>query len=284
MSIWFSEYYPSPETKLSIKIKDIIFSQLSEYQKVEIMETERLGKLLLLDGFIMLSELDEFVYHEMIVHPALLTHPNPQKVLVVGGGDGGTIREVLKHFSVTEALLVEIDEMVSDACLQHIPSVASQLNNPKVKKYFEDAVEFVKKTEEKFDVILIDSTDPISIGEGLFTKEFYQNCKNILNEDGILIAQSESAFYTPHLVPNIYQKIKSVFKDVYMFRASIPTYPSGDWYFTYASKKEIDKEKIDITRYEKLVQGHKLKYYNKNIHKAAFALPNFVLDILQQKR
>ncbi|MCK5077551.1 MAG: spermidine synthase, partial [Calditrichia bacterium] len=130
---------------------------------------------------------------------------------------------------------------------------------------------------------LIDSTDPISIGEGLFTNEFYLNCKNILNEDGILIAQSESAFYTPHLVPNIYKKISDVFANVYMYRASIPTYPSGDWYFTFASKNKISKKEIDDNRYTKLVKDYKLKYYNRNIHKAAFCLPNFVLEMLKNR-
>ncbi len=280
MTVWYSEYYPSPEAKLSIKIKDVLYSEQSEYQKIEIYETERLGKLLVLDGYVMLSELDEFVYHEMIVHPAMVTHPAPRKVLVVGGGDGGTIREVLRHKSVEEAYLVEIDEKVSEACQKHIPNVASELNNPKVKKYFQDAVEFVKNSKEKFDVILIDSTDPISIGEGLFTSEFYRNCTNILNNDGILIAQSESAFYTPHLVPNIYKKISSVFDKVELYRATIPTYPSGDWYFTFAVKGTPDRKNIIEKNLTDLLDNHRLKYYNEKIHGAAFALPTFVTELL----
>ncbi|GAB4172964.1 MAG: spermidine synthase [Calditrichia bacterium] len=281
MSIWYSEYYPSPEVKLSIKIKNIIFTKQSDFQKVEIFDTERLGKLLVLDGYVMLSELDEFVYHEMIAHPALFTHPSPEKVLVVGGGDGGTIREVVKHPEVKQAYLVEIDEMVTKACMEFMPEVASQIKNEKVIAKFEDAVEFVKNTDEKFDVILIDSTDPISIGEGLFTKEFYTNCYNILNDDGILVAQSESAFYTPFYLPNIYKKINSVFDHVQLFRATIPTYPSGDWYFTFASKKYEPLKHFDSDRYHKFVSENSLKYYNDEIHKAAFAMPNFVKALLE---
>lgn len=284
MSIWYSEYYPSPEAKFSIKVKDVLYSQQSEFQMIEIYETERLGRLLVLDGYVMVCELDEFVYHEMISHPALLVHPNPKKILVVGGGDGGTIREVVKHPEVEKAFLVEIDEMVTKACLEYMPGVASAVKNEKVVTRFEDAVEFVKKTREKFDIILIDSTDPISIGEGLFTKEFYTNCYNILNEDGILVAQSESAFFTPYYLPNIYHKINSVFNNVWLYRASIPTYPSGDWYFTFASKKLDPLQDIDEKRILSFLKENKLKYYNEEIHKAAFALPTFVKELLKEKK
>jgi spermidine synthase len=283
MSTWYSEYYPSPEAKFSIKVKNILYSQQSDFQMIEIYETERLGKLLVLDGYVMVSELDEFVYHEMISHPALLTHPQPQKVLVVGGGDGGTIREVIKHKSVEKAFLVEIDELVTKACLEYMPNVASGIKNEKVETHFVDAVEFVKNTKEKFDVILIDSTDPISIGEGLFTKEFYNNCYNILNDDGILVAQSESAFFTPNYLPNIVGKISSVFQQVKLYRASIPTYPSGDWYFTFATKK-YDPLKADRNRIQAFLAENELKYYNGEIHFAAFALPTFVKKLIEEKK
>lgn len=280
MNLWFSEYYPTPEAKLSIKIKDVLFTAKSEFQQIDIYQTERMGKLLVLDGYVMLSEMDEFVYHEMISHPAMLTHPAPKKVLIVGGGDGGTLREVLRHRSVETAYLVEIDEMVTKACLEHFPQLASSVHDKRVITRFMDAVEFVGTTNEKFDVILIDSTDPISIGEGLFTREFYTNCYNILNPDGILVAQSESAFYTPNYIPMIVNKIKAVFGNVRLFRASIPLYPSGDWYFTFASKKYDPVEHIDRQKIREFTREQPLKYYNEDIHFGAFAIPTFVTELV----
>jgi spermidine synthase len=236
--------------------------------------------LLLIDDLIMLTEKDEYIYHEMIAHVPLFVHPDPEQVLIIGGGDGGTVRECLKHSTVKHIDLVDIDEMVTRACLQYIPSVAGEILSKRVKALFRDGVEYVKKTDKRYDVVIIDSTDPVSVGEGLFTGEFYQDCYNILNDDGILINQSESPAWQPKTVSGISQKLKSVFESVYYYQAHIPTYPSGHWLFGFASKTYHPRKDFRQSRYEKYRLP--LKYYNDALHSAAFSLPNFVKELVNE--
>lgn len=178
---------------IAIKAGKVLFSEQSDFQKVEVFETESsLGRVLTLDDLMMTTEGDEYHYHEMIAHVPMMNHKNPESVLVIGGGDGGTVREVLKHKSVKRVVLCEIDGMVIDACKKYLPTIACELENPKVEILVQDAIEYIKDKKNEFDIVLIDSTDPMGPGEGLFTEEFYTNVKNSLKKGGIVTAQSES--------------------------------------------------------------------------------------------
>lgn len=281
MGLSFSEYYPEVKARLSFEIESVLYSACSPYQKIDIVESDTFGRMLLLDNMIMLTEKDEFIYHEMIAHVPLFVHPKPERILIIGGGDGGTIRECLKHPTVKQIDLVEIDEMVTQVCLQYIPSVAGQVFSKKVKSLFQDGVEYVKNTTRRYDVILIDSTDPVSVGEGLFTTDFYRDCYNILKEDGILVNQSESPAWQSKTVVRIAGKLQSVFEQVFYYQANIPTYPSGHWLFGFATKKYHPRQDFRQSRYDEY--DLKLKYYNDDLHRAAFALPTFIRELLNAK-
>lgn len=270
----YTEAYPEVNAALSVKISRSLFSGHSRFQKIEVMETAKFGRILLLDELVMLTERDEFIYHEMITHVPLLVHPNPKRVLVIGGGDGGTVRECLKHHSVEHIDLVDIDEMVTQVCLKHFPKLANAVFDERVECHFVDGVQFVKNAGEKYDIIIIDSTDPIAVGEGLFTRPFYQSCFELLNPDGILTNQSESPAWLPNLVSGIARKLNSVFPIVQFYQANIPTYPSGHWLFGFASKKYHPVNDLDSIR---SIRG---RYYDADIHRGAFNLPVYVKELV----
>ncbi|RMG68560.1 MAG: polyamine aminopropyltransferase [Calditrichaeota bacterium] len=278
MSLRFTEEYPEINGAFSFEVTRVLYTARSPFQKIEIVETTHLGKVLLLDDLVMFTEKDEFVYHEMISHVPLFVHPEPKRILVVGGGDGGTVRECLRHDTVERIDLVEIDEMVSQACIQYVPSLAGKLLSDKVNCRFLDAVEYVRKTSETYDVILIDSTDPVSVGEGLFTREFYRNCFNCLTDHGVLVAQSESPAWAPELVQSISRKLRAVFPNVHFYQAHIPTYPSGHWAFAFASKTLHPLKDYQEERYRNA--GLSFKYYNSDLHFGAFALPTFFRELV----
>lgn len=280
MSEWFSEHYPNVNAKLSLKIKEKLYRKKSKFQKIEVVESESFGKVLLIDGLIMLTERDEFVYHEMIAHVPINVHPNPQRVLIIGAGDGGTLREVLRHNEVKKVDLVEIDKSVHDVCREFFPELSSSFDDPRVNCFWEDGVKFVKDSEEEYDVIIIDSTDPFGPGEGLFTTDFYTDCFNKLSNIGILVNQSESPQWTPDYVKGIHQKLSKIFPVFKFYQGFIPTYPSGHWLFGFASKNLDPIEDQKPNRWaEKKIET---KYYNIDVHKASFALPNFVLDLISE--
>lgn len=280
MGIRYTEEYPEVKGALSFDMERTLFYEQTPFQKIEIVETPGFGRVLIIDGFVMLTEKDEFVYHEMIAHVPLYVHPNPQRVLVIGGGDGGTVRECLRHKSVAHVDLVDIDEAVSRACLEFMPAVADKLLSERVTCRFEDGVAFVKNCKEKYDVVIIDSTDPISVGEGLFSPEFYQGCYNLLTDDGILVNQSESPSWLPELVRGIYLKLNKLFPKMLFFNAHIPTYPSGHWAFGFASKKYHPVTDFQMDKC--LADNLDFRYYNADIHRAAFALPSFFREILRE--
>lgn len=280
MPIRFREDYADIKAFLGFEVTKILFSQKSPFQKIDILETDTFGRVLLIDNLIMFTEKDEFVYHEMIAHVPLFVHPEPQNILIIGGGDGGTIRECTKHPEVQNIDLVEIDRLVTQACLKYTPKLSEKILNEKVTCYFEDAVEFVKQSNQQYDVIIIDSTDPINVGEGLFTKEFYQNCNKLLTSDGILVAQSESPIWFPKLIKGIADKLNSVFPKVYFYQANIPTYPSGYWSFAFASKKYHPVTDFREKRYQQL--NLKLKYYNESLHSSTFNLPTFFSELINE--
>jgi len=277
--IWYTEKYNNI-LGLTFKIKGILHSEKSDFQEVEIIETEAYGKMLLLDGLVMTTEKDEFFYHEMISHIPMLAHPNPQKVLVVGGGDGGTVREVLKHTSVEEVILCEIDEAVINVSKKFLPQIAGKLDDPKVVINIEDAVEYMKRQQESFDVILIDSTDPLGPGVGLFTEEFYTNAKKALKKNGVLAAQSESPILNQKELGLISKLLKKVFPVVKTYTAPVPTYPGSFWSWTFCSENIHPFNNINEKSAEIIEKS--CKFYNKEIHKSVFVLPNFIKNIVNQ--
>ena len=275
--VWFTELH-GKSSGITIKINRTLKSVQTKFQKLDIYETEDYGNLFTLDDLIMTTERDEFIYHEMIVHVPMFSHNNPENVLIIGGGDGGSLREVLKHKTVKNIDMVEIDEEVVKASKEFFPCFANAFESPKVNLMFEDGVKFVENKQHIYDVVIVDSTDPIEIGEGLFTTEFYKNVLNALKEDGVLTVQSESPFHNAEWVKNIYSKLFKVFPIVKMYRAEVPTYPSGIWSFGFCSKKIDPIKNFQKEKYNDY--NLKLRYYNDDIHKAAFALPNFVKELL----
>lgn len=264
---------------IAIKIKEVLFSDQSEFQKVEILDSDSaLGKILTLDDLMMTTEGDEYFYHEMISHIPMMSHKSPKSVLVIGGGDGGTVREVLKHDTVEKVVLCEIDGMVIDVCKKYLPTIAGELDNPKVEVLVEDAIEYIKSKENEFDIILIDSTDPMGPGEGLFTEEFYTNVKKALKKGGIVAAQSESPVVNKEEIKKMYTLLKKVFPITSTFTSPIPTYPGGYWAWAFCSVEVEPLSYIDERRAEEITKTCKI--YNKEYHQARFALPNFLKNLL----
>lgn len=267
---WVTENYKDVY-KMSYKYSKKLFSGQSEFQKVEVYKTEHLGNVLLNDDFMMCSERDEFAYHEMISHVPLSVHPNPQKVLIIGGGDGGTAREVLKHKNIEKVVMVEIDEMVVNACKEFLPITASELNNPRLELRIEDGLKYVQETKEKFDVVMIDSTDPIGPAAPLFGIDFYKNVFKCTTDNAIVVSQCESPFMFLETQQSTLNVFSQVFPKVQIYNYSNITYPGGLWSFAFASKG-LDPV-IDFR--STVSEDMNLKYYNSQIHKAAFCLPNF---------
>ena len=275
---WVTERHPE-NFKISFAVEEHLYSKQSLYQKVDVVQTKGHGKMLLNDELVMLSERDEFAYHDMITHVPLFTHANPKNVLVIGGGDGGTAREVLRHPDIERCVMVEIDAVVVEACKQHIPVTAQSFENPKLELHIADAVEYVKTTKEKFDVILVDSTDPIGPAKPLFGAEFYQNVFNCLTEDGIVVSQGESPYYNMTTQCSLMEVIGLFFPLLTVYNFSNLTYPGGLWSFTFGSKKY---HPIKDFNPENIVRsGLKFSYYNSGIHTAAFCLPEFERTNLQ---
>lgn len=265
---------------MRFKVKNVLFSGKSEFQTVDVVETEGHGKMLLNDGLVMVTERDEFVYHDMIVHVPMFVHPNPKKVLVIGGGDGGTAREVLRHSSVEKCVMVEIDGMVVDACKQHIPQTSCVFDNPKLELKIEDGIKYVKETKEKFDVVLVDSTDPIGPAQPLFNVDFYRDINQCLNDDGIVVSQGESPFYEVPMQQKLMSIINETFDISSIYNFGNLTYPGGMWSFTFGSKKYHPTK--DFKKDRVASSGLDFQYYNADLHSAAFCLPTFMQKNLKE--
>lgn len=281
MELWFSEYH-SDFVRLSLKVKEQLYSKQSDFQHIAIFDTVEFGRALALDGCLMITEKDEFIYHDMMVHVPMATNPDIKKVLVIGAGDGGTIRELCRYKSIEHIDMVEIDSMVVEACKEFIPQTACSLDDSRVHIFYEDGLKYVRRKANEYDLILVDSTDPFGPGEGLFTKEFYGNCYNALNEKGILVNQHESTYYDEYIdaMKRAHRRIKETFPKVYVYQAHIPTYPSGHWLFGYASKCFDPIKDLKADTWNEL--GIKTKYYNTELHLGCFALPNYVKEQLNE--
>ena len=275
MDLWFTEQH-SKDARFSIKIDKQLFGRKSPYQRIDIFESKEFGRILVLDGYLMVTEKDEYIYHEMITHVPMAVNPAIKKVLVIGAGDGGTIRELVRYETIEHIDLVEIDELVVASCIEFLPKTACRFNDPRLELHFEDGVKFVRKPQDEYDLIIVDSTDPFGPGEGLFTKEFYGNCYKALKEDGILVNQHESIFYAEYAesMRRAHSRIKELFPIAKVYQAHIPTYPSGHWLFGFASKKYDPISNFDAAAWDNL--GIKTRYYNTELHTGSFAVPNTV--------
>lgn len=273
MELWFTEKQ-TESFGITAKIKQTLHTEQTKFQKLDMVETEEFGNMLVLDGMVMTTQKDEFVYHEMVAHVPLFTHPHPEEVLVVGGGDGGVIREVLKHPSVKKATLVEIDGKVIEYSKKYLPEIAGKLDDPRVDVLVDDGFMHIAKSENKYDVIMVDSTEPVGPAVNLFTKGFYDGIAKALKKDGIFVAQTDNPWFKADLIQNVFKDVKEIFPITRLYCANIPTYPSGLWTFTIGSKT-FDPLKVPEDR----IHDMDTKYYTKDLHRASFVLPKFVEDL-----
>ncbi len=280
MDFWFSEKH-TKNVKLSIRVNKQLHSSKSKYQRIDVFDSYEFGRFLTLDGYMMLTEKDEFIYHEMITHVPMAVHPHPSNILVIGAGDGGVVRELCKYDIVENIDLVEIDKKVIEVCKKYLPKTASNFDDERVNIYIQDGLKFIRNKENIYDIIIVDSTDPFGPGEGLFTKEFYGNCYKALKEDGIMVNQHESPFYKEDAKATIraHRRIYESFDLARVYQAHIPTYPSGHWLFGFASKKYHPVRSLDKQRW--LDFKIECRYYNPNLHVGSFALPNYVESLLK---
>lgn len=281
MEFWFTEN-DSPNVKFSIRVDKQLYSASSEFQRIDVFDSLEFGRFLTLDGFMMMTEKDEFIYHEMMTHVAMAVHPQVERVLVIGGGDGGVLRELGHYPEIRQIDLVEIDEMVIKVCREYLPLTACGFDDPRVKVIIADGLQYIRTVRGVYDLIIVDSTDPFGPGEGLFTREFYGNCSRALKADGILINQHESPFYTQDALAcqRTHRNIVKNFANCRVYQAHIPTYPSGHWLFGFASNTYRPLKDLDAGRWDQ--RGIQTKYYTTHLHKGAFYLPAYVEDLLSQ--
>ena len=280
MELWFSELH-TPGAKFSIRVDKQLYSAQSEFQRIDVFESKEFGRFLTLDGYMMLTEKDEFIYHEMITHVPMAVHPHARNVLIIGAGDGGCVRELCKYDAIEHIDLVEIDALVVEVCRKYLPQTACRLNDPRLSIYYEDGLKFIRSQENAYDLIIVDSTDPFGPGEGLFTKEFYGNCFKALKDDGIMVNQHESPFYSNDAVAmqRVHGRIVESFPVSRVYQAHIPTYPSGHWLFGFASKKYHPIRDFDPVAWKML--GIPTRYYTPVLHTGCFALPAYVEELLR---
>lgn len=269
----------SPNVRFSIKIDRQLYSGQSDFQRIDILQSQEFGRILTLDGLIMVTEKDEFIYHEMIVHPAMAVNPQTRKVLVIGAGDGGTVRELARYPQIQQIDLVEIDEMVVQVCREYLPQTACKLDDPRLRIFYEDGLKFIRFQEDMYDLIIVDSTDPFGPGEGLFSKEFYGNCFKALTENGILINQHESPFYEVDAdnMRRAHQRLVATFPICKVYQFHMPTYPSGPGLWICLEKFHPVRS-LDAASWNQL--GIPTRYYNTDIHRGAFYLPTYVKEVL----
>jgi len=279
MDLWFNEYH-TKNARFSIKIDKHVISRKSEFQRIDVFDSYTFGRILVLDGYLMLTEKDEFIYHEMMTHVPMAVNPKITDALVIGAGDGGVVRELTKYNSIKRIDMVEIDKTVVDVCREYLPQTACKLDDPRVHIYYEDGLNFVRRKFNEYDLIIVDSTDPIGPGENLFTRDFYGNCYKALNASGILVNQHESPYYPDDAkaMQKAHKHIKSIFPIALVYQAHIPTYPSGHWLFGFASKS---LDPIADLNPDWNFLGLKTRYYNTELHKGCFALPTYVKELLE---
>ena len=279
MEMWFSEFH-TKDVKHSLRVTRHLYAKKSNYQQIDIFETPEFGRVLVLDGNVMLTERDEFIYDEMITHVPMAVHPGIRDILVIGAGDGGVVRELTRYDRVRRIDLVEMDPQVVEACREFLPGNACRMDDRRVHIYFENALRFIRSREAKYDLIIVDSTDPFGPSEGLFTREFYGNCYNALREDGIMVNQQGSPFYAEdaEAMKRSHKRIVNTFPISKIYQAHIPTYAAGYWLFGFASKKYHPIN--DLNAEEWMALNLRTRYYTTRLHTGAFALPAFLEEML----
>lgn len=279
-SEWFTEIHHQDGSAFSLKIQEKLLDEHTPFQHIEVYATEGFGNLMVIDGYIMLSERDNFLYHEMLTHPALFTHPHPRHVLIIGGGDCGTLREVLKHPGIETVTQVEIDEAVTRAAERFFPTLCEANRDPRARFCFEDGIAWVKNAPEgAYDVILVDSTDPIGPAAGLFSQAFFRDCRRALGERGLLAQQSESPlFHLDSIIKPLHQAMRAAgFAETHSLPFPQCVYPAGWWTITLACKAGA------VSRFREAdarAKAFPTRYYNADIHRAALAQPEFMRQAL----
>jgi len=281
MELWFSEFH-APDVKHSIKVKRHLYSETSNYQQIDIFETFEFGRVLSLDGNVMLTERDEFIYDEMITHVPMSVHPDIKDILIIGVGDGGVVGQLTRYDTVERIDLVEMDPLVLDACRKYLPENSNQLNDSRVNIYFDNALRFIRRCKEEYDLIIVDSPDPFGPSEGFFTREFYGICYNALKSDGIMVNQQGSPFYKhdAEAMKRSHKRIASTFPVSRVYQAHIPTYAAGYWLFGFASKKYHPIDDLNAEKWLSL--NLKTQYYTTKLHIGSFYLPAFLEKMLEE--
>ena len=253
MELWFSERH-TQNVKFSIRVERQLYSGQSEFQRIDVFDSREFGRFLTLDGYLMLTEKDEFIYHEMMTHVPMAVHPDPRKILVIGGGDGGVIRELTRYEKIERIDMVEIDPLVVEVSKKYLPQTASRLDDPRVHIYYEDGLRFIRSVHEEYDLIIVDCSDPGGPGEGLFTKEFYGSCYKALKDDGIMVNQHESPFYEEDAMTmqRVHKRIVESFPISRVYQVHVPTFPAGHWLFGFASKKYHPVRDLDAVKWNML--------------------------------
>lgn len=280
MTLWYDEVFEN-KTRFGLAVKRTLFGDRSEYQTIEVVETDVFGRALVLDGVFQTSEGDEFFYHEMIVHPAMTTAPRIDRVLVIGGGDGGTVREVLRYPEVSRVVMVELDGMVVEVSKQYLPTIGSAWDDPRLELVIGDGVAYVHRNDiEPFDVILVDTSDPVGPAKGLFNEAFFRGCRRLLRDGGVFAMQSETPVYYREVFYDVAKTLREVFGHAYPYIGSVPIYGTGMFTWTMASDSTNPKSVVaDRLRHI----SDTCRYYNEAVHHAAFALPTFMADGLARR-
>jgi len=283
-NVWFTD--KDDNQALSLRYTGEVFHDVqSPFQRVKILESYKYGKMLTLDDMVMTTEKDEFHYHEMISHPAMFVHGNAKNILVIGGGDGGTVRELLRHEGVEKVTMVEIDGEVIEACKKHLPQIAASFNDPRLELIVGDGIEFAANAAaESYDLILVDGSDPVGPAEGLFSVKFFNDCANALKPGGILLTQGESPKFNDRAFAELHHTIADIFgkQNTYVSLFFVPTYPTGMWSFQYGVKGDLNMKQLpNPEAVRAFTEKHNLRYYNEDIHAASFATPGFVRELLK---
>ena len=271
--LWFTEEQ-TRDMRLSLRVDGTLLHAQTPYQELAVLDTPEYGRTIVLDGAIQITERDEFCYSEMMAHVPLCAHPAPASVLIVGGGDGAVLREVLRHPCVARAVLVDIDEQVVEASRRFLPSVAASMDDPRAEVRCTDAIEYIRNAHGEFDVAIVDSTDPVDFAAGLFEAPFYRDLRQALREDGMVIAQTESPFSDASVVKGAYDALRRVFPEVRLCWGAMPTYPTGMWTYTVGSSSYDPSVPV-----RSCPPG--TRYYTPDVHRAAFALPAFLSELIR---
>ena len=275
--LWQDEVHDG-NTRLGLRVKSRLFEEQSPFQHIEIIDTYSFGRVLIIDDVFMTSEYDEFLYHEMLVHPAMVSAPDIARVLVIGGGDGGTVREVLRHPDVESVVMIEIDEAVVRACKTHLPTIGSAWDDPRLDVRFIDGIDYVKNSSDApYDVVLLDGTDPVGPGAVLFDRAFFEGCKRMLKPEGILAIQSESPLLMMDVFTETQHKLRALFNHVHPYFGPVPLYGTGVWSWTWCADQG-DPHNVVTARQSSIAKT--CRAYNEKVHTSAFTQPNYVRQAL----